>query len=487
MKVGNISIPILATLVTGIVGCSESVKKHDGANDIQPDAEKSDIGVAGSMADGALSEPRDVTYANDAFDSASDNRGDARTDGDAFDSASVDRADAGLADDAMDGSFAFIGDAGDDGVECGPRRCGEGEICCNTSCGICVSPNERCSNVVCRDAASVDAVPFEDMVDGCPEYCTAIYGSPEGRQRYCLDRDAGQFLLGCSCDPLPNINPGCLYHEATDTLYYSFDTGGLESTPGWRDCGDDDWRRVMTACVYQECESRMNNTCTLDELCNNQGCGAGGPFDQAGCRVPVCQSDKDCAATERCAWNDCQTPPGRCEYDIELERCVCPSIDMCTRGGYCIPRSQIESSGYYGPDKAACSPRATAPPYDIAFDFETGVQRECLIGSASRGTEYQGKYSLLGPIMEKFEEGSTQSLELTFVVDDSQFAPDDPQRYEAQCCAIQHALSLGVEYLGSTSDPNAFTARISMVDQFVPLAFRRDVISLISDDVVPES
>jgi hypothetical protein len=51
-------------------------------------------------------------------------------------------------------------DAGGDPLACGPVRCSEGMMCCNTSCGICVPPGGGCSAEVCTDAG-VDGGAFD--------------------------------------------------------------------------------------------------------------------------------------------------------------------------------------------------------------------------------------------------------------------------------------------------------------------------------------
>jgi hypothetical protein len=37
----------------------------------------------------------------------------------------------------------------DTGVQCGATACVAGKVCCNASCGLCTSPGESCSKVVC--------------------------------------------------------------------------------------------------------------------------------------------------------------------------------------------------------------------------------------------------------------------------------------------------------------------------------------------------
>ena len=44
---------------------------------------------------------------------------------------------------------ACIKDAKAPGVECGSKTCAVGDVCCNSSCGICVPPGGHCTDQAC--------------------------------------------------------------------------------------------------------------------------------------------------------------------------------------------------------------------------------------------------------------------------------------------------------------------------------------------------
>jgi len=57
-----------------------------------------------------------------------------------------------------DGNEPFFNECGcgcrpTPGEACGPVECGSGEVCCNSSCGICTAPDGFCTQQICEGTA----------------------------------------------------------------------------------------------------------------------------------------------------------------------------------------------------------------------------------------------------------------------------------------------------------------------------------------------
>jgi len=44
------------------------------------------------------------------------------------------------------------------GISCGPNICTNGTVCCNRSCGVCTKPGEKCLTVICPQAGDTGTV-----------------------------------------------------------------------------------------------------------------------------------------------------------------------------------------------------------------------------------------------------------------------------------------------------------------------------------------
>jgi len=44
------------------------------------------------------------------------------------------------------------------GIPCGPNICIGGTVCCNRSCGVCTKPGDKCLPVICPQASETGAV-----------------------------------------------------------------------------------------------------------------------------------------------------------------------------------------------------------------------------------------------------------------------------------------------------------------------------------------
>ena len=80
------------------------------------------------------------------------------------------RVHVGSNDGGLDASAS---DGGSAREQCGPVLCGAGEVCCNSSCGICTEPGGACIEIACTNECSSNA-------DCAPtDYC-AVPGCGEG-------------------------------------------------------------------------------------------------------------------------------------------------------------------------------------------------------------------------------------------------------------------------------------------------------------------
>jgi hypothetical protein len=96
-------------------------------------------------------------------------------------------------------------EAGTGGAECGAVTCGDGEVCCNASCGICTKPGEGCIKKLCEPTDP----PTKD-----PQRCGGFGGFPCPGLGDCVDdpsddcdpRNGGADCGGiCKCNAGPTV------------------------------------------------------------------------------------------------------------------------------------------------------------------------------------------------------------------------------------------------------------------------------------------
>jgi hypothetical protein len=100
--------------------------------------------------------------------------------------------------------------------QCGDVLCPAGEVCCNSSCGICTPPDGACIDLYCAPAPATtgcnvdaDCTTFSNYCDGCS--CQALFnGTPEP---LC----AGT-TVSCFADPCMNVAAYCDTTTHTCTL-----------------------------------------------------------------------------------------------------------------------------------------------------------------------------------------------------------------------------------------------------------------------------
>ncbi len=121
-------------------------------------------------------------------------------------------------------------------VPCGSAQCAPGKVCCNASCGTCVNPGERCSQLVC-------GMPILNESQSCG-FATC---------------NVGEICCNTSCGTC--IHPG----DACDAT-----------------------RRCADEITFPDSQSCGMQTCNVGTVCCNPSCGIcaapGEPCSQSACR-----------------------------------------------------------------------------------------------------------------------------------------------------------------------------------------------------------
>ncbi|KAK1827426.1 hypothetical protein QBC39DRAFT_361877 [Podospora conica] len=93
-----------------------------------------------------------------------------------------------------------------DKVKCGKNTCGEGEVCCNDSCGICTKKGGACTLQWCGPMpGEVEKPPKATLPVLPPKATFAPVGQKCGRN-VC---GAGQFCCNSSCSQCAPLGGGC--------------------------------------------------------------------------------------------------------------------------------------------------------------------------------------------------------------------------------------------------------------------------------------
>lgn len=187
------------------------------------------------------------------------------------------------------------------GEPCGANRCGEGEYCCNASCGICAPRGTGCPAIAC--------------VDGGPPLCGATAcaldeiccpGCPGGGS-FCTNEAV------CPVMPCPAPPPGC----------ESCRSGEL-CCPGCPGTG---------------------SFCTSDPVCPDLDCPA---------PLPGCET---CAAGDLCC-PGCPGAPSMCVSGPACPDLLCPPPPECDPAHPCPDGLYCAHDGCGGP--GTCQPRPSA-------------------------------------------------------------------------------------------------------------------------------
>jgi hypothetical protein len=255
----------------------------------------------------------------------------------------------GCGDDA-----AVPRDAGDP-RQCGPVVCGEGMVCCNASCGICIAPGGSCTGERCIDAgaprvdaAGVDAAGIDAAgidaggTDGGNTACTAASECATGT--YC-HRPSGMCTAAGICEATPAMcTEECPGVCGCDGVTYCSEcaaglAGASVASMGScapRDCEPPDARaegicRTTLGFVWTGGECAELTGCT----CTGRGCADLYPDQRlcedayaARCRPPrfMCGL-RSCLDTEYCSDRGCtrgplalcRTEPAMCTMEYRPE------------------------------------------------------------------------------------------------------------------------------------------------------------------------
>jgi hypothetical protein len=137
------------------------------------------------------------------------------------------------------------------GEPCGTNTCGTGEFCCNSSCGICAPVGGFCTQQVCEPAPVVEAVVAPTS--------EASLGQPCGNNRC----GSGEFCCNESCGICAPKGGSCTQQVCTDPLVKAEPTEESFGQP----CG--------------------SSVCGSGEFCCNESCGICAPKG-GGCTQQFC-------------------------------------------------------------------------------------------------------------------------------------------------------------------------------------------------------
>jgi hypothetical protein len=94
---------------------------------------------------------------------------------------------------------------GSEREQCGGTLCPSGQVCCNSSCGICTDPGGFCIQLACEPTGGgcttdADCRTFSNYCDGCA--CDAL-GTGDA------DPVCGGTTVSCFADPCMNVEARC--------------------------------------------------------------------------------------------------------------------------------------------------------------------------------------------------------------------------------------------------------------------------------------
>lgn len=135
------------------------------------------------------------------------------------------------------------------GVQCGPNVCGDGEYCCNESCGICALPGESCIEPACNDCSLVECAPGH--------HCVSVpNGTVTCEPNECTDQE---------CGPAPGV-PSWICEDGTIGGSTGNCLRNADGTCGWEII----W--CPQACSNSECGSPPPTD--ANDVCQDGSVGA---------------------------------------------------------------------------------------------------------------------------------------------------------------------------------------------------------------------
>lgn len=151
-----------------------------------------------------------------------------------------------------------------DGEPCGDVICGDGQVCCNESCGICAAPDEACITLHCGDVDDGDD-DHNDNGDGDDDHSEPGDGEPCG-DTFCGD---GQVCCNDSCGICTAPDEACIQIACEEEGDHGEPDDGDPEDPNddRADCNE------VTCGEGQVCCNFSCSICTEpDEACTQQLC-----------------------------------------------------------------------------------------------------------------------------------------------------------------------------------------------------------------------
>ncbi len=203
---------------------------------------------------------------------------------------------------------------GPGGEPCGANVCAAGEVCCNSSCGICTPPGGACIEIAC--GPSCEAMDARSGPEEClahlgftwsgltcePVTCTCV-GSDCGA----LFADRDECLVAYAACPEPPSCGGFAGEACPDGLACTDDPRDTcDPGNGGADCPGVCVREREL--VTEACAKTRGDTCSTDADCVGGGCGGETCHNPAfGPGVSTCEcvapSDAACGCVEgMCGW-----------------------------------------------------------------------------------------------------------------------------------------------------------------------------------------
>ncbi len=202
------------------------------------------------------------------------------------------------------------------GVQCGPKTCASGQVCCNDSCGICTEPGGACIQIACAsDGGTGDSGSGQQCgknTCGAGEYCcNESCGT-------CAKEGEGCATIAClePCDAQDAVGEGA----CKKLMGWSWNGKTCDALGGCdckgADCGSLYPSQAACDSAHSHCPGQTGPkcgsvTCDVGQECCNESCGIctepGGACIQIACE-PACKAqdakgEGPCFAYFGVVWN----------------------------------------------------------------------------------------------------------------------------------------------------------------------------------------